>query len=876
MARRIAIWSLWLLAGLGCDGSQSTSPDSGTPRLPLDERLLAGQVRAGVIELESELLSGSEAHGWIGDFKLYNDKVAFVVQNPIEPRGWGPYGGSLLDADRIRPPGSPGTEIFQEMIPYVELLSVEPESGEVVADGRDGGPALVRLVGRHRGIPLLDAALGGALAPKDLEISLEYELAASSEFLVARTRIRSLDGSEPELDVGDVLLDGDLSTGFAKGPGEFGEDVPAGELDYLASYGPVYSVTGPELEDPAAAICYLYTSMQGGVQAIFSREGITPLVVESGKVDGELVVERLLAVGDGGLDACLRILRTARGDSSEMGEIAGTVSSGPEPLAGASILVHDLAMTAGRDAVSQAFTNEQGAFSFELAPGDYRLELRANAREAVLSRDVSLAAGASERVDLEAPQPGRVVFACSEQDLDGAALGPMPCKLSLQAGLAAARTASVPDGRLAFALSSQGELLVPAGEWTATLSRGWEYAIFRQDVSLEPGQTVELEAALRRQVDTSGWLAVDPHNHSTRSVDSDYLMSDKLGSNLAEGVELLIVTDHDCQADLSPSLQAMSVASGTDLGRFLRVVVGDEVSALYGHFTVFPLPTHPSGWIYWQIPWTIYEDGKFVRQRVFAESFALARELGAEVVNAAHPITHQGWLSTFGVDPPETIPTLAELEVMEGFTTDFDTIELLNGDDTSTMLYKMIPLWSSFCMQGLFRTGTGVSDSHGRGGEAGFGRTMVAVSDDRPDRVDLSEVWQSLRAGRAQVGGGIFVLLSVDGHGPGELASVSSPFEVRLRVEAADWVEAEQVELLVAGALHTALPLAEAGELDPARPGLRLDETIEVEAGTDTWLAAVAYGPAGARLDPVFRGCRPVGFANALKVDLDGDGQYAP
>lgn len=34
--------------------------------------------------------------------------------------------------------------------------------------------------------------------------------------------------------------------------------------------------------------------------------------------------------------------------------------------------------------------------------------------------------------------------------------------------------------------------------------------------------------------------------------------------------------------------------------------------------------------------------------------------------------------------------------------------------------------WSSFNNQGLFKTAIGVSDSHSRGTEAGFGRTMVA------------------------------------------------------------------------------------------------------------------------------------------------------
>jgi hypothetical protein len=142
-SRLTLLLSFCLAQILACANGQN-----GPPRL--DEPLGPSEVRAGVITRESELLKGVEAHGWLGDYKLYNNRVAFVVENIAQPRGWGPYGGTLIDADFV-PENGGGEELFEEMIPLIDWMTLYPLQAEIVSDGSDGGPAVLRISGEHRG-----------------------------------------------------------------------------------------------------------------------------------------------------------------------------------------------------------------------------------------------------------------------------------------------------------------------------------------------------------------------------------------------------------------------------------------------------------------------------------------------------------------------------------------------------------------------------------------------------------------------------------------------------------------------------------------------------------------------------------------------------
>src|SRR5262245_61037093 len=114
-------------SSLSCLGNTN---EKSSPR-SLDELLAPGQTRAGLITKDSELLTGTTAKGRTGDYKIYNSKISIVIAQPGTSRGYHPYGGTILDADRVRPAGAEGHSTFGETINSLDLAVLKPTTIEV-------------------------------------------------------------------------------------------------------------------------------------------------------------------------------------------------------------------------------------------------------------------------------------------------------------------------------------------------------------------------------------------------------------------------------------------------------------------------------------------------------------------------------------------------------------------------------------------------------------------------------------------------------------------------------------------------------------------------------------------------------------------------
>ncbi len=116
-----------------------------------EQRPLANAQR---ITSNTQLVGGPAARGEIGDYLLENDQIRVVIQDKTYNRGSGLFGGSLIDADLKRAGdnagilGGNGRDSFGELFPAFFLEVIEPEEIEVVADGADGGAAIVEVRGR--------------------------------------------------------------------------------------------------------------------------------------------------------------------------------------------------------------------------------------------------------------------------------------------------------------------------------------------------------------------------------------------------------------------------------------------------------------------------------------------------------------------------------------------------------------------------------------------------------------------------------------------------------------------------------------------------------------------------------------------------------
>jgi hypothetical protein len=180
----------------------------------------APYAKAESIVSRNQLIGGDDALGDIGDFKLSNGKVRFIIQGTNGKsgysRGWGVYGGSLLDADLQRPASSftgqpKGNDHFGEMFPAYFLEALDPTSVSIGNDGSDGKPAsivvkgsgqpfltLARFLLNTSGIDFSTAGVPG------LTLTNTYSLGPQDQFLTVTTTIAGAPGNATPLDIRSV------------------------------------------------------------------------------------------------------------------------------------------------------------------------------------------------------------------------------------------------------------------------------------------------------------------------------------------------------------------------------------------------------------------------------------------------------------------------------------------------------------------------------------------------------------------------------------------------------------------------------------------------------------------------------------------------
>jgi hypothetical protein len=180
--------------------------------------------------------------------------------------------------------------------------------------------------------------------------------------------------------------------------------------------------------------------------------------------------------------------------------------------------------------------------------------------------------------------------------------------------------------------------------------------------------------------------------------------------------------------------------------------------------------------------------------------------------------------------------------------------------------------------------GVGASDSHDVNRFiVGQGRTYIASSANRPDKIDVDEACRNLKAGRALVSTGLFTEMWVDGRfGVGDLATgIGKDIKVQVRVRGPSWVTADRVELFANGQKIAGRPI-----IHPPGAITKADVTFSVKnPGHDVWLVAIASGPGVT--EPYWPTARPyqptradweprvIGSTNPIRLDCDGDGRYS-
>jgi hypothetical protein len=522
-----------------------------------------------------------------------------------------------------------------------------------------------------------------------------------------------------------------------------------------------------------------------------------------------------------------------------------------------------------------AYPASDGTFSFELPPGVYTARLvdigRPTEEQQFVVRggdirlDFTPRPASAVRVDVQEDGAGFLPAVVEFIGLDGTTvpnLGPM------QRARGCDNRYYSPTGRFVQQL--------PPGRYLVRVMRGPEYDVFAQEIEIEPDQTAALEARLERTVSTEGWVSTDYHVHSTDSGDNYTGAEDRVIALAAEHIEFAAATEHNRIGDWSPHIARLGLSGHLATAPGIELTRSGEF-----HLNAFPLeprpftqdngappwhpdprisaltlralfPAHSDGWVHLNHPvvGTIFND----RHRDHLPDGGYS---GLEhLIDGTEAWSSEILNPSIWYDRPRAGNT-GELERRENRT--FGWLQLLN--------------------QGRRIWIIAVSDSHsvcGRG--AGGWRTYVASATDDPGSIDPAELVRSSKAGRMMITNGPFLTVRTsDGKPVGSTVTSPGFVDLEVRVETADWIDIDRVQVLVNG---RALP--EYNYTREARPEMfgdgvvQFDQRIRISLQADAHLIVVATSEhlplSGAWKANRVPGQRPMAYTNPIFVDVDGNG----
>lgn len=845
------------------DGASDTGGDvhASDPLQPappdLAVRLEPGQVRAGVVDKAADLIGGPKAEGRVGDLKIYNAHVAFIIEGDRRTDGYRHFGGNVADADVVRPEGEPGNDHFGEYVPAWSLSIVDPAAVEVVDDGSTGGEAHIRVTGTTVPFPFaqtnrLVAPFG--IASVTLDVVHDYTLGPDD---VALKRTTSLTNSGPEPVVISFLL-----SYWNHGDGMFPWLPGAGIGGAAGQSVPYVGVSGRDL-------AYGLFAGDDDLQILFDYNSIgflleDPLTIPPGSSS---VSDYWLLVTERGVDGLEAFRRGLAPEPEPVGAVSGTVSL-PETVATEEAWV---AAWQGDVPGDMAPVGPDGAFELALPPGAWEIEAYAHHHGPSGRVAAVVTEGGRVEPTLSVPASGRLTLITR----DGAGQ-PVAARVTVRrtgdesppgppAAVDLSLTSPIPGDVVAVACVADGErtLVLPPGDYELVGSRGFTAELAEAQITVVAGETATATLDVVDVVDTVGFASADFHVHAWRSWDSGVPYATRARQAACEDLDVALVTEHTYAGGLAPEV--------ADAGLEARVAgsSGQEVTHMaYGHFNVFPLP----------VDLDAINDGAVypldkTPPELFAAIRAAADATGEIVIQVNHPrdSTVGGYFAHVGLDASG-----AEVAVTrpDEWSDDWDAIEAFNKGCSGGNNMASVQDWFGLNDHGWKKTISSGSDTHEPDVPPGYPRNWVAVAPDDL-RDGIAPFVAGVKARQLVVSCGPFVRLEAltdgDPVGLGGLVSVDDSGEATLRVQvqAPSWVVVDTVELLENGVVVATL------DPDPALgPVTRVDETVTVAPAADSWYVVRVQG-AGS-LAPVSWDGQPYALTNPIDVDTDGDGAWTP
>lgn len=819
--------------------------------LNLTEPLGPDEVRAGVVTSPDALFGGISAEGRVGDIKIYNDRVRFIIQGTRPGSYYISQGGTVIDADAVRPDGEPGRDVVDEWGGMYGLgRLMQPEHVAVVDSGVGSGRAVVVAAGPESPMTLITGALESPdLVPDGgLYITTEFILEPGSSFLEVRSTITAIE-DPATISPADIVMGAPEVA--AKWAPPWGMSYESGSAPWVAYVGRRSEVA--VMLAPVAG----ETFRQSPLDAISSLADLLAGSGDSLEIPaGESVTyTRYYGVGPD-LETLTGALLDLHGEPSDTA--SGVVDAPDGPVAGARVGIR-----VDGDAWTLALTDGAGAWHARVPAG---AEVEALAIGRGTRRYLDLPAGAAAFSPYEATAVATKTLAWLEDGAPGSAFAegrgvgsdqapttllqpatlvltsadgePFEARVVRLDAVDAVDDRFVPgdpgDGAWALAWARQGEVTVPLepGQYRVDVHRGIRFDRASFEITLAGGDVEEREVDLPQAYVHPGWLLGDPHSHASPSGDAAIPMEDRLAVAAGVGIQLHFGTDHDHIADYHPLLGPLG------LDGVLGTVISDEMSPpLRGHLNLYPIEevrTEPNNGAYsW---WDAFVPDTATQMEQIRAQHPDA------VVQVNHPMS-SGLASSADW-------RAGEIREPDRWTTDFQAAEVMNAGSTEGLAFYL-----DMIDRGQLVTPVGVSDSHSHtGGDVGFSATFIGVGTDDPGAVTPDVLREAMLARRTVVTRGPLLDLSID---PGSLVTGSATLEVNAR--GPGWMALDRLRLL--------------------RDGVEVDvvagtsASFDLSPDADASYVVIAEGdtPMG-----VGSGRTPWAMSSAILVDVEGDGWDPP
>ncbi|MEZ4392078.1 MAG: CehA/McbA family metallohydrolase [Polyangiales bacterium] len=781
-----------------------------------------------------------------GDFVLANERVALIVEALRPSGGYNPWGGGPVGVARVSNGRLVEAGDFFEPIFGLGRWVMATESVTVLRDGTDG-TAVIRAIGPLRPLPFIDQ-FGRVIAPADYDgvrVAIDYTLRPGADHVDISAVYQLPDAEDRRVTLAlNAFFQGYRMGRFFPGVGF----IPTGGTTAAPS-----AQTVAWIDDQGSS--WAWQLPEGQLRALLSISGFDlfspPAFTLPGCAETTRPIARLVI---GGRDVDGIVTALARIENTALRAVTGTVLDGAgAPVEG--VHVHAEGAPSG-PYLTRATTDAMGRFTVHVPMSD-AVQLRAWRQGDGFTPTVNVAAtGTTAALRFEPVGTLRVVTTETGTNT------PLPVRVQVFPMGAAQMDPNetlgenpVGGGRAhaEFPVDGVASMRVRPGSYRVVISHGVEYERFDEVVTVTAGMTTERAVSLAHSVATPNVLCGDFHIHTHRSPDSDDSARFKAAAGIADGVEVLVRSEHEYVADFQPVIDALGAQ------RWARGVSSLELTTFqWGHFGVLPLTAdnnRPNG--------GIFEWANRLAPAVFAEVRARPENPTLIVNHPRSPPTSFGYFDAAGYDRATGTATSPMM-----WDEQFNAVEVFNDSDFTANEAATVADWFSFLNRGRRVFAVGSSDSHKilEGQPVGYPRTCMYLGTDDPRMTTPEAIARAVREGRSTISGGVFIeAQAVNGMataGPGqELTGVGNTARVSITAQAPSWVRVRQLRVFVDGVAMAPIALGDA-QRDPMNPVIRYRGDVMVPVAMNGSHVVVVVD--GEELDAVFPGRRAFGATNPI------------